>query len=173
MITPSLQAKAKSKKTQVASRPAELPGVLAICAEHEFCAPLMGTQAARNLMVSDLTIQVPVAANGETHEPHTVTDSRYSAFLQIEEGVIVPVREEISAILLVCIWKRNCEIVGLSHPKPRVEFDYRILPQVPFLRLQWPPHGTELRTEWLIGQPDPLTAPYRHVALTNEELQKQ
>ena len=61
-------------------------------------------------------------------EPHTVTDSRYSAFLQIEEGVIVPVREEISAILLVCIWKRNGEIVGSSHPKPRVEFDY--LPSV-------------------------------------------
>ena len=84
MTTPSLEAKAKEQKDPGGFPSAELPGVLAICAEHEFCAPLMGAQAARNLMVwAPDKIQVPVAANGEDPaKPVPVTDSRYSAFLQ-------------------------------------------------------------------------------------------
>jgi hypothetical protein len=170
LITPQLAVKADDKTRQLSAAATGNPGVLAICLVHPIASILLSTLAAKWLLASEPTIRIPISASGERVAPaQTVTDLRHSVFLAECDGAIIPVRQSISAILLIALWNRQSDVVGLLHPKPITAFDHRILPQVPFLRLVWPTTAS-LEMEWLIGYPLPHKADHYPVALTADEL---
>lgn len=167
-ITPNLWSKARGKAPQLADH--EGPRVLAICLAHIAASVLLGRLAAQWLMISEPKIEVPLALNGESKPARNVTDLKNAAFFKLQAGAIVPVRQSISAILLIAIWEKQLEVVGMLHPKPAVPFDYHSLGDVPFLRVQWPIVADEIRTEWVIANPNPVRYYHNAVTFTNEEL---
>jgi hypothetical protein len=95
-------------------------------------------------------------------------DRAGSVFFEPQDGVIVPVRQSVSAILLVALWEEQSEIVGLLHPKPMTFLNYRIFQQVPFLRVEWP-LTNPVGLDWIIGDPSPRRVDHRRVSLTDAE----
>jgi hypothetical protein len=159
MITPQLAGKAKRKARQLATGQTDVPRVLAICLAHPGASALLSTLAAEWLMVPDLTMQVPIVGRGE----------KSGVFFGPRDGVIVPTLKSISAILLIALWDRQLDVIGMLHPNPTVPLDYRVFGAVPFLRVEWP-LSNPIDVEWVIGDPSPLTAYHVAVALTDDEL---
>lgn len=167
MVTPQLMVKAGSKVRQLSAAPAGIPGIVAICLVHPAASLLLSTLAAKWMLLSDPVIRVPIAVSGEvTGATQAVTDLRYSVFFEPQDGVIVPVRQSVSAILLVALWEEQSEIVGLLHPKPMTFLNYRIFQQVPFLRVEWP-LTNPVGLDWIIGDPCPRRVDHRRVSLTD------
>jgi hypothetical protein len=170
MITPQLAGKGQSKAQQLATGPIGIPSVLTICLAHPGASALLSTLAAEWLMLSDPTIQVLLRQEGKELGPaRLATDLKRSVFFGPRDGVIVPMRESISAILLVALWDRQLDVLGLLHPKPTVPLDYRAFTGVPFLRVEWP-ITSPANMEWVIGDPSPLTDHHVAVALSGDEL---
>ena len=161
MITPNLWSKARKKAGQLAGAPE--PRVLAVCSTHVGADVLLGTIAAEWLMTSE-----PKIAVGATTV--SVTDLRKAAFFRVQDGVIVPLNQSISAILLIAISNTCLDVVGLLHPAPAIPFEYRALKSVPFLRAQWPIQNNMIETEWVIGHPKPHSRWHQRVELTDKEL---
>jgi hypothetical protein len=168
MITLNLWSKARYKAPQLAEQ--KVPRVLAICLTHVGASVLLGTLAAKWLMMSESKIAVPVTPEGPMAPPRAVTNLRKSAFLRLQNGAIVPVLQSISAILLVSIWEDQIEVVGMLHPEPAVSFDYHAFGEVPFLRLEWPIKENVIRTEWVVSNPRPLRSHHIAVKMTDSEL---
>jgi hypothetical protein len=169
MITPNLWSKAKAKAPQLAD--VDATRVLVVCLSHIGASALLGTLAAEWLMISEPKIEVPLAQIGvDAPPPRSVTDFRNAAFFRPEGGTIVAVRRSISAILLVALWQDQLEAVGLLHPDPAVALDYTLFGDVPFLRVEWPVSGAAVRTEWVVGDPNPSRSYHMTVTLTNAEL---
>lgn len=168
MITPNLQSKARGKARQLGKGGA--PRLLAISLAHIAGSALLGTLAAEWLMTSDPKIQVPLALDGDPQPSQNVTDFRKSAFLRLQGRNILPVRQSISAVLLIAVSKHQLETVGLLHPEPAVPFDYTILADVPFLRIEWPIKDDLIRKEWVIGHPSPSRYYHTKVELTDSDL---
>ncbi len=166
MITPNLWSKTKAKASQLGGH--EVARVLTICLTHMGAGALLGTLAAEWLMTSQPKLSVPVG--GPMTAVREVTDLGKSAFLAIRDGSIVPVRQSISAVLLIAIWEHELHVVGMLHPEPAVPFDYRSLLELPFLRLDWPAKNGVLKTEWVIAKPVPRADPHIPLSPTNEEL---
>jgi hypothetical protein len=166
MITTNLWRKAKAKAPQLGGH--EVARVLAICLTHPAAGALVGTLAAQWLMTSQpklsVTVGDPVGAIRET------TDLRESAFLAVRDDRIVPVRQSISAVLLVAIWDDSVNVVGLLHPEPTVPFDYGTFRDLPFRRLDWPVKDGVLKSEWVISTPAPRVDRHVPVLPTDEEL---
>jgi hypothetical protein len=169
MITPQLMRKADSKVRQLSAGQPGIPGIAVVCLVHPAASVLLGTLAAHWMMVSDSMIRVPLASFGDSVRVQTTTDLQYSIFLEWQNGVITPVRTSISAVLLVSLWDKHLEIVGLLHPEPAIPLDYRLFPRVPFLRLDWP-IANAVQMDWVIGAPAPFSADHHAVVLSNEEL---
>jgi hypothetical protein len=173
VITPQLAGKGQSKAPQLATGQVGIPRVLAICLAHPGASALLSTLAAEWLMVSDPVIQMPIAAQGKEPGPaRLATDLKRSVFFGPRDGVIVPMRESISAILLVALWYRQLDILGMLHPKLTVPLDYRVFTRIPFLRVEWP-LTSPIDMEWVIGDPGPLVAYHVAVALTDNELKRE
>jgi hypothetical protein len=170
MITAQLAGKGQHKSRQLSTGQASIPCVLAICLAHPGASALLSTMAAEWLMVSDPKIKVPIVAQGTAlGQTRLVTDLKRSVFFGPRDGVIVPMRESISAILLVALWDRQLDVVGMLHPKPTVPLNYRVFARVPFLRVGWPLMNP-IEMEWVIGDPGPLIAHHIKVALADNEL---
>lgn len=167
-VTLKLWSKAKGKAPQLAGY--VVPRVLAICLAHVGASALLGRLAAQWLMISEPKIEVPLASTGEPRPTRNVTDLKNAAFFKLQDGAIVPLRQSISAILLIAIWENQLEVVGMLHPEPAVPFDYHNLDDVPFLRVQWPIVTDEIRTEWVVANPSPARYYHSKVTLTNGEL---
>jgi len=146
MVTPNLWSKTLHKAEQLADQ--DMPRLVAIYLSHVGAAALLGTLAARIF----------------------AAQSRKSAFYQVVDGKYQAERRSISGLLLVPIWEDECEVVGMLHPDPAKIFDYRDLPDVPFLRVKWPPVSEEAETERIIGNPRPSRKLHARVTLTDEEL---
>jgi hypothetical protein len=168
MITPSLWSKALHKAPQLAGQ--DVPRVLAICLTHIGASALLGTLAAKWLMMSEPQIEVPIALQGELPPARNVTNLKRAAFFNIQDGAVVPVRQSISAILLIAIWNDLLEVVGMLHPAASVPFDYRTFGDVPFLRAEWPIKDKAIRMEWVAGHPKPGRFCHRKVTMTEAEL---
>jgi hypothetical protein len=137
---------------------------------HPAASLLLGTLAAKWMLLSNPVIRVPIAVSGEpTGATQAVTDLRYSVFFEPQDGVIVPMRQSVSAILLVALWEKQSEIVGLFHPEPMALLDYRVFRQVPFLRVEWP-LSNPVGLEWIVGDPSPRRIDHRRVSLNDTEL---
>jgi hypothetical protein len=63
-------------------------------------------------------------------------------------------------------------MVGMLHPAPKTPFPYKILGDIPFLRVDWPIRGAEITTEWVIGTPHPLAHHHSKVTLTDAEFRR-
>jgi hypothetical protein len=168
MITPSLWYKARHKASQMAGQ--DLPRVLAICLSHIGASALLGTLAAEWFMMSEPKIEIPISLKKEPAPARTMTDLKKAAFFNLQGGVVVPVRQSISAILLISIWNDSLEVVGMLHPAPAVPFDYRTFGDVPFLRAEWPIQGDAIRMEWVVGRPKSGRFYHRRVTMTEAEL---
>jgi hypothetical protein len=166
MITANLWSKARNKASQLGG--CDVARVLAICLTHVGAWALLGTLAAEWLMTSQPKLSVPVG--GPLTAVRQVTDLSKSAFLTSRDGIVVPVRQSISAVLLIAIWEHELHAVGMLHPQPAVLFEYRSFGEVPFLRLDWPLKDAALKTEWLVGSPAPTAYPHIPVSPTDEEL---
>jgi hypothetical protein len=166
MITPSLWSKAKGKASQLGGH--EVARVLAICLTHVGAGALLGTLAAEWFMTSEPTISV--ALGRPISDVQEVTDLGKSAFLAVRDGRIVPMRQSISAALLISIWEHEVHVVGILHPEPAVPFDYGTLRALPFLRLNWPVKDGVLRTEWIVAAPAPKVDSHIPLSPTKEEL---
>jgi hypothetical protein len=166
MITPNLWSKAKNKAAQLGGH--EVARVLAVCLAHVGADALLSTLAAQWLMTSEPKLSVPVGAPATAIRE--VTDLSKSAFLAIREGNIIPIRQSISAVLLVALWEQELHAVGLLHPEPAVAFDYRSIVELPFLRLEWPVKKGMLRTEWVVAKPAPRVDRHVPVSLTTDDL---
>jgi len=170
MITAQLAGKGQHKARQLSTGQAGIPCVLVICLAHPGASALLSTMAAEWLTVSDPKIKVPIVAQGtELGQARLVTDLKRSVFFGPRDGAIVPMRESISAILLVALWDRQLDVVGILHPQPTVPLNYRVFARVPFSRVEWPLMNP-IEMEWVIGDPGPLIAHHIKVALTDNEL---
>jgi len=169
LITDKLQSAAAKKTKQLSGFPC--PRVLGITLTHSNADALFNRLAAKSLLISDLKISVPIGQKAaETKE---VTDLKKSAFLRIDKGKIVPIRQSISALLLISIFETEGSIRGVLHPSPAIPFDIAALPEVPFLRLRrWPPENDRLELEWILAHPDPATFHHVPVDLKDDELRK-
>lgn len=168
MITPNLWSKGRHKAPQLADK--EVARVLAICLSHVGASALLGTKAAEWLMVSEPKIEWPIDFEGTSVPSRNVTDLRNAAFFRLEFNRIVPVRQSISAILLIAIWDDQLNAVGLLHPQPAVPFDYGVFHNLPFLRVDWPFVAPDIRGEWVVGHPKPSRHYHRRVKITDDEL---
>ncbi len=167
-ITPNLWSKAKSKAFQLGRRgPAR---ILAVCLNHVGASALLGTLAVEWLMTSQPRIAIPIALDGKSRASSQVTDLRNAAFLAPRKGKIVPVRQSISAILLIATWEDRLEVLGMLHPKPAIPFDHCTMEDIPFLRLQWPIVSNQILMEWVIGHPASMQHYHSKVVITDEEL---
>lgn len=166
MITPNLWSKAKAKASQLGGHP--VARVLAICLTHIGAGALLGTLAAEWLLTSQPKLSVPL--DDPIAAVREVTDLSNSAFLAVRAGNIVPVRQSISAILLIAVWEHELHVLGMLHPVPAVPLDYRSLPELPFLRLDWPVKDGVLKTEWVVAKPAPRTDPHIPLVPTNDEM---
>ena len=171
MVTPQISRAMQKKIPQLASGPDGVARVLAICLAHSGSSALLGTMAAEWVVTSTPVISTALPREGGPMEaPQLVTNLKQSAFFCIKEGSIVPVRQDISAILLIGVFERQLEIVGMLHPAPKTRFAYQVLGEVPFLRVEWPISGPNINTEWVIGHPRPLLHHHIKLTLTDREL---
>jgi hypothetical protein len=154
LLTTALDSAAASKVAQLAKHPS-YPRALAITSSHAFSAMLMDDYAALRFLVSDLMISHRV---GDPNDPgEWVTDLRKSAFLRTDEsGRVVPIRQSISAILLVAIYPNQANVVGILHPEPRVAFSPALLWRIPYVCLRnWPIADNKLQTECIHAGENP------------------
>jgi hypothetical protein len=167
MITPNLWSKALDKAPQLGGH--DFPRVLCISLIHVGASVLVGTLAAEWLMMSEPKIEIPVGLEGNQIKARNVTNLKKSAFFRIHNGAIQPVRQSISAILLISIWNDQLAVVGMLHPVPSVPFNYRIFREVPFLKIKWPIESNTISTEWVIGHPNPKSFYHHKVIITDAE----
>ena len=117
-ITPHLWSKSKGKAPQLAGH--DSARLLAICLSHVGAAALLGTLAAEWFMTSQPKIAVPIALDGRLKDSWLVTDLKKAAFMAVRDGQIVPVRQSISAILLVAIWEDQLNVLLESGVKTEI-----------------------------------------------------
>lgn len=167
MITPNLWSKTLDKAPQLGGH--DFPRVLCISLIHVGASILVGTLAAEWLMASEPKIEVPVGLGVDDLPARNVTNLKKSAFFKIQDGVISPVRQSISAILLISIWNDQLSVAGMLHPMASVPFNYRIFREVPFLKIKWPIKSNTISMEWVIGHPNPKSFYHHKVIITDAE----
>ncbi len=149
-ITDRLLSEAKNKAPQLGRYP--LPGVLAITSDHAFSSILLDRLAAEYLMTSAPQFNVPLGGG-----PHYMTtDLKHAVFyrpLGVLDAsgtpIITPCRQSIAAILLIAIYRREVQVVGLLHPEAAYPFNPAWLPKVPFVQFEGKCTPTHIATEWI------------------------
>ena len=168
LITEVLRARASAKAKQLSK--AEIPRLLVITCQHRDADLILGPNAAEELLVGGSAIRVPLGADEPSVQ--TVTHLRDSVFFRFDdEGSVEPARRSISAILLVALGSHQAQCLGILNPEPALPFDFQLLREIPFLRVQgWPMESRSVRVEWVMGQPPSATWHFEKVELTDEEL---
>jgi len=173
MVTPQISRTIQNKIPQLARGPEGIARVLAVCLSHSGASALLGTMAAEWVVTSTPVITAALPKDGVPADAaRLVTNLKQSAFFCIKDGAIAPVREKISAVLLVAVWERQLDIAGMLHPAPAVPFAYRLLGDIPFLRVEWPITSPDINAEWVIGHPRPVVHYHSPVTLTDTELKR-
>ncbi len=165
-----LRTKASSKAFQISGQ--KMPRVLAIAAEHYASHALLGPRAAKDLLTSDTTLQVPIG-----HKDLNITQStdlKNSVFFRHSpSGDVEPCRQSISALLLIQIYNNQSDIVGVLHPEPAYSFSIKLFPNIPFLRINpWPFENNQISYEWIIDSPNEASFPHNKVIITDSELRE-
>jgi len=164
-IQQNLWAKTNSKVRQLQGT--YFANVLAICVSHAYSSILVDKSAAEWFMAGVPAICLNI---GSDAEPSQVTDLHGAAFLELKDGVVHSVREEISAILLLALSDERISAVGMLHPCAQVPFDIHQLPEIPYLRLEWPVQNSQVRHEWVQCKVRAAEFWHQTVSLTDSEL---
>jgi hypothetical protein len=168
MITHMLRTKASEKTPQLSGY--EMSRILAITTEHVAADVLLGPYGAETFLTSDTKITVPLREpiDGKVY---LTTDLKDSVFFRVKNGVVESCRRSISAILLISIFADKSLVVGILHPDPQYQFPIKLLPSVPFLRMQkWPPENHGIETEWVIHSPKLAEFYHHEVVFKDKEL---
>jgi hypothetical protein len=172
-LTHKLRKTAGDKTPQLSGYP--VARLMAVGSFHSASEVLFSNLQVEWLLMSQPKIVVRPYDSGAP--PHQETDLANSVFFRSDAATqtVVPCRQSISAILLVSMGARECLLRGVLHPEPRQVFDYRLLPDIPFLRVaNWPlSWGSQIQTEWVIADPDPRRKWLREVRFKNSELRAQ
>ena len=152
LITGKLYSAVQGKAKQLGGQ--SLPTVLAITSAYDYSGLLMDQMAARNLLIGDPYFSVPMGPNAGPAQ--SVTSLKNAAFVRSSlvdvagNPTFTPCYQSVSAVLLISIYPRNLDVVGVVHPEPARRFDPQQLSGIPFIRFkQWPIVGGKIEPEWI------------------------
>jgi hypothetical protein len=167
MITHKVRGKASTKASQLSGYTASR--VLVISCEHIASDVLIGPHGAEVFFTGQPRIAVPIG--DPIDSINTVTDLRDSIFFDVNDGVVEPGRQSISATLLVSVFAHDASVVGILHPHPQIPLPVSLFPSAPFLRMRkGPPTEMEIETEWVAHKPNPWRYYHNPVVLKDSEL---
>ena len=154
MITPTIRTQASRKVKQLSQ--CKCARLLMIVSYHSAANILLGDRAAELLLTDEQGIAFSPASeddDGKNLYPYTNYDN--TLFFESREGVLSVKRESISAIWLVAVSQNTKQIIGVLNPQPNYDFEYKLFPSVPFVRIKkWPIENNTLETEWVRNTPN-------------------
>jgi hypothetical protein len=158
MLTQAVCNTAKDKDKQLEG--CGMPVVVAIASAHRGISALFNEAAAEWCLVSDPQITIPL---NDPEGGQQTTNLRNSLFFRPspDRKMIVPCRQNISAILLIAVYGEHSEIYGILHPEPAFPLKIQFFPKLPFIRVKnWPITDGLITTEWVVTAPDGLSVPH-------------
>lgn len=164
MITGLIRRTVKNKAAQIKkSNNISKPIVLAITTEHLGGDFFMGKIGTEYVLTSDTKIMVMVNSSDENIKLSTdFANSIFFKFSKIK-NIVEPVRQHISAVVLVHILGDMCAVCGILHPEPVFKFSANLLPTVPFVGVKnWPINKGVIEAEWNMLNPAPAMFAYKH-----------
>jgi len=167
LVTKNICNKAKDKDRQLDGY--SMPGVLSIVSSHLYSALLFDSNAAETALVSGIHFKHEIGS--AVADPANYTDLEDSVFMKPGlKGSIVVCRQNISAILLVSVYRDNSEIFGILHPEPKFPLNVNLFPNIPFIKLsQWPIVDGKISTEWVVGSPSGFSVAHHPVCYTSSQ----
>ena len=148
----------KKKRKQLGNQPH--PVVLAVCCEHARSSLLFNELGCREMMFGTLGFSIPLGQ--ESPVVRDIAKFKDSVWLEEKaDGSGVELKSNNpSAIILVSVYERWCEVTGLLHPSPDKAFPYQLFDGVPFRRfVEWPPTD-HVELEWVIEKPQAKRVSY-------------
>ena len=154
MITGQIRSQASSKVRQVSEY--KCARLLIIVSYHSGADHLLGDHAAELLLTDEQGLAFsPAFEDEDCKDPYPYTNCDNTLFFESREGVLSPKRESISAIWLVAVSQNTNQIIGVLNPQPNYDFEYKLFPSVPFVRMKnWPIENNTLETEWIRNTPN-------------------
>ena len=155
MITRQIRSKAIKKVEQLSK--CRCARLLIIVSYHSAANVLLEARAAELLLTNEQGIAYPPPfKDNDGKEFYPYTDCDDPLFFELREGVLDVKRESISAIWLVAAKFQNTrQITGILNPQPIYDFEYKLFPSVPFVRMKkWPIENNTIETEWIRNTPD-------------------
>jgi hypothetical protein len=161
LVTKNIFSKVSKKDKQFED--CSMPGVLTIVSSHLYSALLFDSNAAETAFVSGSYFKHEIGS--AVTDPANYTDLKDSVFMKPgPDGSIIAYRQNISAILLISLYRDYSEIFGILHPEPKFPLNIGLFPNIPFIKLsQWPIVDGRIATEWVVGRPDGFRVPLHHV----------
>ena len=154
MITREIRGKASNKVIQLSEY--NCARLLIVVSCHSAADLLLGDHAAELLLTDEQGLAYsPAFDDDDVKDPYPYTNCDNTLFFESREGVLSVKRESISAIWLVAVSQNTKQIIGVLNPQPNYDFQYRLFPSVPFIRMKkWPIENNRLETEWIRNTPN-------------------
>ena len=154
MITPTIRARAIRKVNQLSQ--CKCARLLMIVSYHSAANILLGDHAAELLLTDEQGIAFsPASEDDDGKDLYPYTNYEFTLFFESIEGELSVKRESISAIWLVAVSRNTKQIIGVLNPQPNYNFEYRLFPSVPIVRIKtWPIENNTLETEWVRNTPN-------------------
>ena len=154
MITREIRSQASSKVKQLSKY--KCARLLIIVSYHSGANHLLGDHAAELLLTDEQGLAFsPAFEDDDCKEPYPFTTCANTLFFESREGVLSVKRESISAIWLVAMFQGTKQIIGVLNPQPNYDFQYKLFPSVPFVRIkEWPIENNRIKTEWICNMPN-------------------
>ncbi|MFH1539080.1 MAG: hypothetical protein ABIH66_08975 [bacterium] len=154
-LTHKLRSVASKKANQLSDY--DMPRILSIGTFHSGGSDVLEAQGTELLLHSELKFSVQIDEPIDSAEITDTTDLNDSVFFRIENGIVEPCRQSISAILLVPVLYDCLYVRGILHPEPKYVFNANALPDVPFCKVKHWPVKDSVSIEWINAQKDPDT----------------
>jgi hypothetical protein len=174
LLTSMLKSRVKDKTKQLSKDPHKLARIVAITSLHPKSDVLLNRHSAFSFFLSDPSFPIHAAEGGISNI--RATDLNNSPFFKWDKhdpDKIVPLRRDVSAVLLIPILVHQIRPIGILHPDPIFPFDIYSLYQVPLLRLRsWPILNGKIELEWTWPSDPPFPC-HKRIRLTKGELGTQ
>lgn len=122
LVTRNIVSKAKAKASQLANYP--MPRMLAIVSSHFGASALFNSGTAVWALVSE--------PHWKTGRSGQYTNLENSLFIKPgPEDTIVACRQSISAVMLISVNGKDCDMWGILHPEPAYPFSIGVFSKVP------------------------------------------
>ena len=141
---------AKEKTPQCANQDA--PTLLAIGTFHQSASQLCVEEClAEKILVGHTryVVSVPKKPGPQPSKGKIMTELKSAVGLRLNSDHIIPVRRTISGLILGGLGIDPVKIYGVLLPEPARPFDRKLLPKIPFCRLQSGYKTGPLNTKWI------------------------